>query len=156
MFGSIVSGLNRRISIASQPRRGTYRTAALIGAAFAALVLGTSTEALASPGCTAINSGAWQFGAAPGATAQKTGVFAAGDRVYFTFTSTGLGGTVSASGALSSLVGGVVGPYITFGTIATAGSGTLTLLGIATNGIPSPIVVSFRRCLICITRMHGH
>jgi hypothetical protein len=65
--------------------RDAYRVVILFVVVFAGLVFGTSRNAFASTssGCAAMNSGAWLIEAAPGATVQQTGTFAAGDLVFF-------------------------------------------------------------------------
>jgi hypothetical protein len=102
----------------------------------------TGTQAFASPGCSAVNSGSWNI-SVTGGTISRTDNFSAGDQLHFTFSVgdpqfNGYAFTGALSGGGGSFGG--TGSDVSFA--ATAGSGTLTLTSNVPFGGISPRTIS--------------
>jgi uncharacterized protein with beta-barrel porin domain len=130
--------------MAFQVQRWTFQVARLIGFALAGLMIVVGVPALASPGCTAVNSGDFDVSAVNGSWGDASGSFYVGDTLSFTFYASGLASNMFYSfyGSLSPGGGGnptLPGFSIEF-TVSSAGTGGIHVDGLAGVGVYIAVV----------------
>jgi hypothetical protein len=112
--------------------RGIWRVVAVALAVAAIAALGSVREADASPGCDAVNAGQWNLDIKnpPAGNGAKTGTFAMGDALAFTFLSIQSEAAYNFSGTLSPGGLGAINPQEATNasfTVTSDGDGTLYL-----------------------------
>jgi hypothetical protein len=109
--------------------RKRWRVGCVIGAALVALVCIGGGQALASSGCTAVASGAWN-GSFDEPPQTFSDTFAVGDSLSFTIGALLSQGKYTFGGALAAGGSGIVGAHSSTTvniTVTTAGTGSLTV-----------------------------